>query len=453
MVERCGPPGTPLTTAEIAAEFDCAARPVAERLEALVDEGELETKELRPHGRVWWRPVSTPTPSARTPSGRSAPGPADETRAQRVRSNGEVTDPARGVDRQVNAEQARRESEQRLRLATAIGGIDVWELDLRNNESPVRSPRHDEIFGYDEPIDDWGVERFLGHVVSEDRDRIERSFAESLRTGVWAFECRIVRADGQQRWIAARGKTFDDDAGQPRRALGVVQDVTDRKRRERELERRRGQLERQNERLEGFTSTVTHDLRSPLAAIGGRLDLYRRTGEDEHLDVLEETLERAERLVDDLLTVAGQGELVEITHPTDVGAVFEQAREGTLPESAGWEYEPVPTVLADRDRLLQLFENVLRNSVDHGGSDVTVRVGPLPEGRGFYIEDDGPGFAGVDPGRLFESGYASREGGTGFGLSIVQSVADAHGWGISVGTEASGGARLEVASVEFPADP
>jgi PAS domain S-box-containing protein len=349
-------------------------------------------------------------------------------------------------------QQALRESEERLHLATEIGGIGIWELDLRTRDSPVRTARHDEIFGYRQPIDDWSLGRFLDHVVPEHRDRVERSLEEGLRTGLWAFECRIVRVDDQQRWIAARGRIFDDESGEPRRALGVVQDITDRKRRERELERQRERLERQNERLEEFTSTVTHDLRSPLSVIGGRLRLYRETGEAEHLDTAEETLERAGRLVDDLLTVAPQGRLVETTDPTDVEAVFEQARDGTLPDTAEWEYQPVPTILADRDRLLQLFENVLRNSAEHGGDDVTVRVGPLPDRAGFYIEDDGPGFAGVDPDRVFEFGYSGREEGTGFGLSIVQSIADAHGWAVSMDTEASDGARFELTDVVFAAD-
>ncbi|WP_439026460.1 ATP-binding protein [Haloarchaeobius sp. DT45] len=440
VVERLGPPGTPLTTSEVAAEFDCLTRAVSEQLETLVGEGVIETKEVGARGRVWWRPVDTPTSQRKTPRGSGDTVECPNTSARRPRADSEL------------AEQALRASEERLHLATEIGGIGIWELDLQTLDSPVRTARHDEIFGYDEPPDDWSFERFLDHVVPGHRDRIERSFEESLRTGVWAFECPIVRVDGQQRWIAARGRMFDDDVGEPHRALGVVQDITDQKRRERELERQRKRLERQNERLEEFTSTVTHDLRSPLAVIGGRLHLYRETGGAEHLDAAEEALKRAGRLVDDLLTVARQGWLVETTKPTDVEAVFSRAREGTVPATVECVYDPVPTILADRDRLLQLFENVLRNSVEHGGSDVTVRVGPLPDGAGLYIEDDGPGFAGVDPERVFDFGYSGREDGTGFGLSIARAIADAHGWEISIGPETSGGARFEITGVEFAAD-
>ncbi len=440
VVEGFGPPGTPLTTSEVAAKFDCSNRAVSEHLETLVGERFLETKEVGTHGRVWWRPVDTPTSHRKTPRGTGDTVESTNTSATSSRADSEST------------EQALQASEERLHLATEIGGIGIWELDLQTLDSPVRTARHDEIFGYDGPPDDWSFERFLDHVVPEHRDRIERSFEESLRTGLWTFECPIVRVDGQQRWIAARGRMFDDDVGEPHRALGVVQDITDQKRRERKLERQRKRLERQNERLEEFTSTVTHDLRSPLAVIDGRLYLYRETAEDEHLDAAEEALKRAGRLVDDLLTVAHQGRLVETTQPTDVGAVFERAREGTVPETAECVYEPVPTILADRDRLLQLFENVLRNSVEHGGSDVTVRVGPLSDGAGFYIEDDGPGFAEVDPEQVFEFGYSGREDGTGFGLSIVRAIADAHGWEISIGSEASGGARVQITGVEFAVD-
>lgn len=146
-------------------------------------------------------------------------------------------------------EEKLRESEERLRLATNAAEIGVWELDLQTNESPERSPHHDEIFGYEEPIDDWNFEIFLDHVHEEDRERVRERFEEAFETGEWTFECQIVRTDGEQRWISAEGEFYETDDGEPVRAVGVIEDITERKERERRLAEQREQIEHLQNRL------------------------------------------------------------------------------------------------------------------------------------------------------------------------------------------------------------
>ncbi|MFC6824864.1 PAS domain-containing sensor histidine kinase [Halopelagius fulvigenes] len=135
-----------------------------------------------------------------------------------------------------------RESEERLKLALEAGEMGMWELDLRTGTAPVRSPQHDRIFGYEEPLDDWDFETFLDHVHADDRERVVRTFEEAHETGEWVFECRIVRADGERRWISVHGEFYygGDEAV---RVVGVVQDVTERKRREQYLRDAKSQLE------------------------------------------------------------------------------------------------------------------------------------------------------------------------------------------------------------------
>ncbi|MFB6073053.1 MAG: sensor histidine kinase [Halobacterium sp.] len=91
------------------------------------------------------------------------------------------------------------------------------------------------------------------------------------------------------------------------------------------------------------------------------------------------------------------------------------------------------------------------NAADHGGDEVDVTVGSAHFGddAGFYVADDGPGFSESDPSVVFEEGHTGREDGTGYGLAIVEAVVEAHGWTVSAGESESGGARFEVAGVEF----
>ncbi len=74
-------------------------------------------------------------------------------------------------------------------------------------------------------------------------------------------------------------------------------------------------------------------------------------------------------------------------------------------------------------------------------------VGPLDDG--FYVADDGVGLSTEAGERIFEAGYSGTRDGTGFGLSIVNRIVDAHGWDIRVTASAEGGARFEITNVEF----
>lgn len=74
------------------------------------------------------------------------------------------------------------------------------------------------------------------------------------------------------------------------------------------------------------------------------------------------------------------------------------------------------------------MENLFSNAIDHGGEDVTVTVGTVNDG--FYVEDDGPGITEDRRGDVFTAGYSTGDEGTGFGLSIVKQVVEAHDWDI-----------------------
>lgn len=208
-------------------------------------------------------------------------------------------------------------------------------------------------------------------------------------------------------------------------------------------------LERQNDRLKEFTDILAHDLRNPLRVIEGNIELYRDTPDDELIDNIEETTERMERLVDDLLRIARQGTVVTDPEPTDLGPIIEIAWEGTgdTTGQASLEYETVPTVNADSDRLCELFENLFRNAIEHAGPEVEVRVGPIE--NGFYVEDDGHGIPADLIDDVFDHGVTTADDGSGYGLSVVRTIANAHGWDVHAVAAETGGARFEITGIEF----
>ena len=244
-------------------------------------------------------------------------------------------------------------------------------------------------------------------------------------------EVRIETANGERRFDPA---VTTAEGG--RTVVISLRDVT-------ELKETRRALERENERLDRFTGTVAHDLRNPLAVAQGYLPMVQ--DDEDAYDRAEAAFDRMDRMIDDLLALAREGEAVEEVENVPVASAATAAWESAASMAAGasLSVETEASVAADRDRLVQLFENLFRNAVEHGGEEVSVRVGELSEadGDGFYVADDGPGFPDEN---VFEEGYTTADDGTGFGLSIVSEIAEAHGWTVAATESSAGGARVEV---------
>ncbi|ELZ44886.1 multi-sensor signal transduction histidine kinase [Halorubrum californiense DSM 19288] len=216
--------------------------------------------------------------------------------------------------------------------------------------------------------------------------------------------------------------------------------------RTRRLAERTAELERQNDRLEEFAGVVSHDLRNPLEVARGRTELAREECNSDHLAAVERAHDRMTALIDDLLTLAREGAPVTDAEPVDLRRVVGSCWRTVDTRDATLRSEAEGTIRADEGRLRQLLENLIRNALEHGGEDVTVTVGTLPDG--FYVADDGPG---IDPDRreeVFDAGHSTSQSGTGFGLRIVEQVADAHGWSVRAVESEAGGARFEVTGVE-----
>ncbi|UIO98774.1 ATP-binding protein [Halobaculum sp. CBA1158] len=202
-------------------------------------------------------------------------------------------------------------------------------------------------------------------------------------------------------------------------------------------------LRRQNDRLEQFAGIVSHDLRNPLAVAKGQSELAAEECDSEALEKAMRAHDRMERIISDVLTMARSGTAVESPESVDLSTVARKAWATVDTGDATLSAEDAPTVTADQSRLIQLLENLFRNAVEHGGPGVHVTVSSAPDG--FAVADDGPGIPPGDRESVLEHGYSTREDGTGFGLSIVMEIAEAHGWSITVTESEAGGARFEFA--------
>ena len=224
-----------------------------------------------------------------------------------------------------------------------------------------------------------------------------------------------------------------------------VETALERAERESELADRSRELERQNDRLDEFAGTVSHDLRNPLTLAIGHVETALELADDDlefHLEETSWALDRMNDLIEDVLVLARSGTQLTDTDLTDLHELVQKARRTVDPDLEVVVADSLPTVRADENRLLVMFENLFRNAIEHVGTDVTLTIAPTDDG--FVIDDDGPGIPPEERDAVFDSGYSSEPEGTGFGLAIVKEVVEAHDWSVALEESEAGGVRFEI---------
>jgi signal transduction histidine kinase len=200
---------------------------------------------------------------------------------------------------------------------------------------------------------------------------------------------------------------------------------------------------------EALAQAVSHDLRNPLdvarAHLRASMDAHP---DDDHLETVLDSHDRMEQIIDDVLTLARGERALDRSEGVDLTTVLSDAWESVATADATLAVNgELPTTTADRRRTERLFENLLRNSVEHGAPDageLLVEAGRLDGEPGFYVADDGVGVPPDERTAVFEAGYSGTDHGTGLGLAIVDRIAGAHGWAVSLTESEAGGARVEV---------
>ena len=388
-------------------------------LEESVVNGEREINTASGEKRIWHFVTA--------PIGRDAKG-----RRMLVTNAIDVTERRR-------LERALAEKETRTRLAMEAANYGEWEWD-RGNGMTVWSDKMRELLdvGADEPI---SFERFQQCLHPDDRAMRERAIAEAWGTGVLRAEYRVVRRDGELRWISSRGRVVRGADGSER-MLGVIADITEQK-------RALAALEDADRRKDEFLATLAHELRNPLAPLCNSLAIVQRSAGDpatfdKASGVMERQLSHLVRLIDDLLDVSriSLDKLMLRVELADLGAVLEHAVEASRPaaERAGHALEvnlperPVK-LRADRARLSQVFSNLIGNACKFtpDGGRVVVDASVAGEHAVVRVRDNGIGMAADRIGGVFEmfaqidNSLERAHGGLGIGLTLVRRLVEMHG--------------------------
>ena len=336
-------------------------------------------------------------------------------------------------------ETARKLQREREFVDQALDTLDDLFYVVGADGQMIRwNKRLTEVTGYtDEAIGEMYAIDFFPE---DEHERIGEAIDETLTTGKAIVEADILTVDGERVPYEFTGRRLTAAEVDMAGLVGVGRDVQERERRHRELEYR-------NERLDEFTKIISHDLRSPLSVASGRIELAREECDSEHLEYAVSAVERSQALIDDLLTLARGGDQEDAVEPVGLADVVETCWQTVETEGATLVVDTDQRLKADRSRLRQALENLIRNAVEHGGEDVTVTVGEMEDG--FYVADDGRGITEEELEQVFEPGYSTAANGTGFGLNIVKQIVEQHGCEIRVVENESGGARFEITGVGF----
>ena len=268
---------------------------------------------------------------------------------------------------------------------------------------------------------------------------LRENYRECVQTRTpLSYEEEVPVETGARFWQTILSPISTD--GEVTQIIGITRNITERVRQER-------RLQSQKEQLDEFAGVVSHDLRNPLNVAQGRAELLAENCESEHLTPIIRSLDRMEEIISDTLTLARQGQIVSDPESMELSDLVDACWQNVRTEQGSIEMEDGITIRGDSSRLQHVFENLFRNALQHGGPDVTVRIGRID--HGIYFEDDGPGIPEDARENVFDTGHSSRSGGTGFGLTIVRRIAEAHGWQVRIVDGTDGGARFEFTGVDL----
>ncbi|WP_276280548.1 response regulator [Halorussus caseinilyticus] len=337
------------------------------------------------------------------------------------------------LDRIQSEEQLRDERDKFAALFHNIPhAIGVGSFEDGEPVITEANPTFEEVFGWDiediagRPIDDLIVPE------SDSAEDEAAEINERMRDGehVSGWEVRRITADGPRDFLLHTVLAPEEDAD----GFVVYTDITEQKRRERELQR-------QNQHLDEFVSVLRHEVRDSLATaddIAGRLD-----AEDaDRLDRLRTALDRIERRVDEAVELAERGRILSESATASIPAVVEEAWEAVETGEATLTTDDPPSeVSGDESRLGRLFETLFRNvlrsaaSARASGDDsvesspdaaVTVEVGALDGRDGLYVAVEGGRGGDTDDGLGCEGETGCSQADDG--LRVVEDIARVHGW-------------------------
>ena len=365
------------------------------------------------------------------------------------------------------ADESLRESEATISLAAQSANLGLWSRDMQTGKIWA-TERTRTLYGFSaEAQVTFG--RFLESLHSDDRSSTEKAIAEAI-----ADRCdynvvhRVVRADGTERWIAARGRAIYGATGEPLKMMGASFDISERRQRALEIEGHRQELAHLGRvALMGEMATsLAHELNQPLTAIvtnaaAGQRFLGRGVidAREMHELLLDIALdgERAGKIIRGIREMVRKGNTTRV--PVDMNQVVKDVVRLTHSDAVRngcvlvTELDSqLPPVEADAIQLQQVLLNLILNAFDAmqetalNRRRVVLSTGSLATSSGAHgvvrttVRDFGTGFSDKAYQRIFEHFFSTKKDGLGMGLAIARSIVESFGGVLDATNAIDGGA-------------
>ncbi|HXJ91979.1 MAG TPA: PAS domain S-box protein [Terriglobia bacterium] len=391
----------------------------------------------------------------------------------------------RDVTERKQAEKALRESEERFRTTFETAGIGMAVVDIQGH--PLQcNPALERMLGYTE--EELLRMSFTEFTYPEDQEmnlQLYRELIAGTRDS-YQIEKRYIRKDGQVVWGFLTVSLVKDAQGRPQYAVGMAEDITERKRAEealrnlnaeleerviertqqlnltnRELEVRNNELSASNQELEAFSYSVAHDLRAPLRQIQGFSHLLQEGHSPDlapeahkYIGTIIEGAQHMGRLIDHLLDLSRLGRRALRLEARSLAILVEDARRDLAGEIDGrdvcWQVGDLPQVECDAALMRQVFVNLISNALKYTQQrqPAVIEIGQAKVGDvlAVFVKDNGAGFNMKYADKLFGVFHRlhRREDfeGTGIGLATVKRIIEKHGGRIWAEAEVGKGATF-----------
>jgi len=370
---------------------------------------------------------------------------------------------ARDITERKRAEEILQSSEASLSNAQRIARLGNWDWDIKSNAIRLSEEAYRILDVAPEELDEPS-EALSRLVHPDDREHARKSVAQAvLEGGPCDHDCRIVRRNGSEVVVHVRGEVMYDDSGNPVRATGTVQDITEL----RDLERKVIEYQELNQVKSNLLSTVSHELRTPLSIIKGYstllLDYEDRLENEEkreYLESIDRATNRLTELVDHILDMSRlesgllQLEKVPLAITKLVRDTVAEARVRApghrMRLNAG---KRLPNVNVDARRIRQVLDNIIDNAVKYSeaGTEIVVSLERKKDELVVSISDQGIGIPAGDLDRVFDRMFRAERGqrsgveGAGLGLAICKGLVEAHGGHIWMESEEGKGSTCSFA--------
>ena len=400
------------------------------------------------------------------------------------------------VHEQKRSAEALQQSTERFDLVAKATQDAIWDWNLLTNEI-WWNEGFKELFGYKAEDIEPTIDSWYNRVHPDDKDRVVGDIHDTIDKGGknWSAEYRFRKKDGSYAIVFDRGYALHDSKGQPYRMLGSMQDITERKKGEEELERKvkertaelqvaNQELKRSNKNLEEFAYAASHDLKEPVRKINvfsHRLkdSLGERINESEkkYFERMELASIRMNTLIDDLLMYSEVSQQTVLEQEADLNFIIESVLSDLDLEieqkGAIIKVSKLFILKGNRRQLQQAFQNLIANALKYSkpnvapvitidcskviGSETGLQLSAEEAAKMFYqvtVEDNGIGFEQEDAERIFNvftrlHGMAEFKG-SGVGLSIVRKVIENHNGYIWAESQPGEGASFRIL---FPVEP